>query len=44
MLTFLLMPPEIRDPMSVRGRNPDVNTNHIPSFLPQEAYSWKILK
>lgn len=21
-----------------------MNTNHIPPFLPQEAYSWKILK
>lgn len=38
------MPPEIRDPMSIKGRNPEVNANHIPSFLPQEAYSWKILK
>lgn len=33
MLPFLLTAPEIR------GRNPDENTNHIPSFLPQEAYS-----
>lgn len=32
------MPLEISVPASVRGRNPDVTTNHIPSLPPQEAY------
>lgn len=32
MLTLLHMPPEIRDLLLVRGRNSDVDTNHILFF------------